>query len=343
MNTISWSILDIVLITAVLALGWASLTTRNLHRAVVLFIAFGLLVALIWVRLRAPDIALAEAAIGAGLTGALLLASLRDERDASSAVVKDTSSDTNSTGQRVLLTILSVGLAIVFGSAFIYALNHADPGRLADEVYANLQLSGVSNPVTGVLLNFRAYDTLLELAVLLSAVLGILALGPARPGYTGSGPVLLGLTRWLVPMLILVSAYLLWVGAHAPGGAFQAGALLAGAGVLLRLTGYPNGGLPQGIVLRSLSVVGVAVFLAVGLTVMLVDKPFLGYPVAWAGGLILAIETAATLGIAVTLIISFLCGEPDQWTVNHNTNHIDRAPTQNKNNLEDTHSWSQNK
>jgi hypothetical protein len=42
-------------------------------QAVVLFIAFGLLVALAWVRLSAPDIALAEAAIGAGITGALLL------------------------------------------------------------------------------------------------------------------------------------------------------------------------------------------------------------------------------------------------------------------------------
>jgi multisubunit Na+/H+ antiporter MnhB subunit len=144
-------------------------------------------------------------------------------------------------------------------------------------------------------------------------------------------------------MLILVSAYLLWVGAHAPGGAFQAGALLAAAGVLLRLAGYSTGGLPQGIVLRGLSVVGVAVFLAVGLTLMLAGRPFLGYPVAWAGGLILAIETAATLGIAVTLIISFFCGEPDQWTIKHKTNRIDRVPTQNTNNLEDTHSCSQNK
>jgi energy-converting hydrogenase B subunit D len=41
--------------------------------AVVLFIVFGLLMALAWARLGAPDIALAEAAIGAGLTGALLL------------------------------------------------------------------------------------------------------------------------------------------------------------------------------------------------------------------------------------------------------------------------------
>lgn len=59
-----------------LALSWIAgriLATAELFKAVVLFIAFGLLMALAWVRLAAPDIALAEAAIGAGLTGALLL------------------------------------------------------------------------------------------------------------------------------------------------------------------------------------------------------------------------------------------------------------------------------
>ena len=99
----------------------------------------------------------------------------------------------------------------------------------------NLATSGVSNPVTAVLLNFRAYDTLLELAVLLTAVLGIFALGPARPGYRSAGPVFDSLAHWLVPVLILTAGYLLWVGAHAPGGAFQAGAILAAAGVVLRL------------------------------------------------------------------------------------------------------------
>ena len=52
------------------------LASPDLFRAVVLFIAFGLVLALIWVRLDAPDIALAEAAIGAGLSGALLLSAL---------------------------------------------------------------------------------------------------------------------------------------------------------------------------------------------------------------------------------------------------------------------------
>lgn len=72
MTLASW-IFDIVLVGALLWLAFRVLAEVKLFKSVVLFIAFGLLVALAWVRLSAPDIALAEAAIGAGITGALLL------------------------------------------------------------------------------------------------------------------------------------------------------------------------------------------------------------------------------------------------------------------------------
>lgn len=69
---IRWG-LDILLALMLLWLAWRLLATAELFKAIVLFIAFGLLMALAWVRLEAPDLALAEAAIGAGLTGALFL------------------------------------------------------------------------------------------------------------------------------------------------------------------------------------------------------------------------------------------------------------------------------
>ncbi len=64
---------DLMLGLGLLLAALGALWSRSLFRAVVLFVVFGLLVALAWVRLEAPDVALAEAAIGAGLTGALLL------------------------------------------------------------------------------------------------------------------------------------------------------------------------------------------------------------------------------------------------------------------------------
>ncbi len=64
---------DLILAAVLVGLAWALLASQDLARGVILFIVFGLLLSLAWVRLDAPDIALAEAAVGAGLTGALLL------------------------------------------------------------------------------------------------------------------------------------------------------------------------------------------------------------------------------------------------------------------------------
>lgn len=66
-------IFDSMLAVLLLLVAGFALFSHGLFRAIVLYITFGLLLALAWVRLNAPDIALAGIAIGAGLTGALLL------------------------------------------------------------------------------------------------------------------------------------------------------------------------------------------------------------------------------------------------------------------------------
>ena len=67
---------DIVLAALIVWLGWRTLTARSLFRAIVLFVAFGLSMGLAWTRLDATDVALAEIAVGSGLTGALFLAAI---------------------------------------------------------------------------------------------------------------------------------------------------------------------------------------------------------------------------------------------------------------------------
>ena len=71
------TLFDIMLALTLLWLGWQLLDSEDVFKAVVLFISFGLLMALAWVRMRAPDVALAEAALGTGLTGPLFLSALR--------------------------------------------------------------------------------------------------------------------------------------------------------------------------------------------------------------------------------------------------------------------------
>jgi len=70
------NIFDGLLCIVLLWVGWQSLSSTNLFKAIVMFITFGLLMAISWVRLNAIDVAIAEVAIGAGLTGALLLGAL---------------------------------------------------------------------------------------------------------------------------------------------------------------------------------------------------------------------------------------------------------------------------
>ncbi len=82
---IAW-IVDGFLGLMILCLAWQSLAGTDLIRAVSMFVAMGLLIAIVWVRLDAPDVAIAEAAIGAGLTGALLLITIRRQRAADGVV-----------------------------------------------------------------------------------------------------------------------------------------------------------------------------------------------------------------------------------------------------------------
>ena len=64
---------DIALVALLLAMAVWVVAARAAFTAIVVFVAYGLLVAIAWVRLFAVDVALTEAAIGSGLTGMLLL------------------------------------------------------------------------------------------------------------------------------------------------------------------------------------------------------------------------------------------------------------------------------
>ena len=65
--------------------------------------------------------------------------------------------------------------------------------------------------------------------------------------------------------------------------------------------------------MRPVLVIGLAVFIGVGLVMMLLNGGFLTYFAASAGVLILLIETAATLSIAAALTLAYIGGRPRGW------------------------------
>ena len=109
-----------------------------------------------------------------------------------------------------------------------------------------------------------------------------------------------------------MTGYILWLGGHAAGGAFQAGALLAGAGVLLVVTQADRITLNDNIRLRALLVAGPLVFTLVAGGVMFSGRFLLQYPKDFAGSLILLIEAASTMSIGITLTLLFAGGRPRQ-------------------------------
>jgi multisubunit Na+/H+ antiporter MnhB subunit len=209
-------------------------------------------------------------------------------------------------------TALALLLAAVAAGVGLVLLTEPSATGLAGAVEQELARSGAENPVTAVLLNFRGYDTLLEIAVLTAALVSVWALGPApRIKETTPSPVLLGMNSVLIPLAPVICAYLLWVGKAEPGGAFQAGAVLAAAGVLYILSGRrPRPRLPDAP-MRWGAMIGLAVFVGVGVGVMGAGRVFLQYPEDLAGALILFVETAATLSIAVVLAGLFIGGRPE--------------------------------
>ncbi|MEQ8263182.1 MnhB domain-containing protein [Pseudohaliea sp.] len=204
------------------------------------------------------------------------------------------------------LAVMLAGLAVVLAWT---VTRPVAPGRDVPALIAgSLDASGVSHPVTAVLLNFRGYDTLLELVVLLIALAGVRCLAPLPPprGSAPVGGVLRELASLLLPVLVLVAVYLLWAGATRPGGAFQGGALLAAAGILALLAGRDRFLWRLEHLLWPLAGLGVAVFLAVAAGTLSAGGVLLGLPPAHAGTLILVIEGFALLSIAVTLVALFL-------------------------------------
>lgn len=305
------AIFDLLLLALLVSLAWLLLAARDLFKAIVLFIAFGLLLSLAWVRLNAPDIALAEAAIGAGITGTLLLVGLgrlgRNERCRPPQAPTTTLQRLSSA---LIISLLIPAIALIL-LLELFTLPPQSAGQVK-LVAAQLSASGVDHPVTAVLLNFRGYDTFLEMAVLVLAVLAIWSLDQARHPFQFQQipEVLLTLQRLLLPLLILASGYILQQGKQGPGGAFQAGALLAAGIILASLCGQSLAAGLRGWLLRFTLACGLLSFLLImAATLVLTGMP-LAYPDGFAGSLILLIEITATASIATLLAAAVAGGEP---------------------------------
>jgi len=228
-----------VLVTAALALTAIAVAALHAKRLLALLLVgiVGLAVSLAFVRMSAPDLALTQLLVEIVTVLLLLLAMYflpaesppepsraRLARDVLVAVVA---------GGAVAALAWAL-LTRPFDSIAWYYLENAKPE------------GGGYNVVNVILVDFRGFDTLGEITVLGIAAVGILALlqglkldVPAldwqgRPWASERYPLMLRvLSRPLLPLALLVSAYLFLRGHNAPGGGFIAG-LVTGTAMLLQ-------------------------------------------------------------------------------------------------------------
>jgi multicomponent Na+:H+ antiporter subunit B len=282
----------VFLLTLLVITALAVVQTRNLVVAVMLLGIFSLLLAVNFFLLDAADVALTEAAVGAGISTVLFLGAL--------ALTSDREHRGSGRSWLALLVVVSTAIVLVyatfdkprFGDPQAPVLQHIGPWYLEQTP----EYIDIPNVVTAVLGSYRGYDTLGEVFVVFTAGIGVLFLfstGGPRPrskkqeqaaGKTiglRDEQLLVVVGRLLVPFILLFGLYVQFHGEYGPGGGFQAGALIAAAFILYTLIeGQQRAleALPERA-LRWLMVGGALLYGGVGLAGMLMGSNFLAYSV----------------------------------------------------------------
>ncbi|MBR5217857.1 MAG: DUF4040 domain-containing protein [Oscillospiraceae bacterium] len=67
----------LILLLGLIICAIATALTKNLMRSVIIYTVYGILMSVVWLLLESPDLAITEAAVGAGITGVLFFLTLR--------------------------------------------------------------------------------------------------------------------------------------------------------------------------------------------------------------------------------------------------------------------------
>ena len=173
-------IINITLLAFLAITAVAIVRMTNLFAIVMLFGIFSFLTAGLFVVMDAVDVAFTEAAVGAGISTVLMIATI--------ALTKDRSEKRPGSHRPwlPLAVVIVTGAALVYGTLDIPAFG--DPNAPAQVHVAPYYIdrsvpdTGVPNVVTSVLASYRGFDTLGEVVVVFTAGIAVLLLiGGKRP------------------------------------------------------------------------------------------------------------------------------------------------------------------
>lgn len=166
-------LIDVTLFAFLAITAVALLRIRSLFAVIMLFGIFSLLTAGLFVVMDAADVAFTEAAVGAGISTVLMLATLALTRSHEEKPAKARS-------WVGLVVVVLTGAVLVYGTLDMPAFGDPDAPaqthvakRYVEQGYEEV---GIPNIVTAVLASYRGFDTLGEVAVIFTAGVGVLLL-----------------------------------------------------------------------------------------------------------------------------------------------------------------------
>lgn len=305
-----------VLLGLLMMTGFAIVRMRSLLAVTMLTSIYSLLSASLFVVLDAVDVALTEAAIGAGISTILLLATV--------ALTTDEEKAPRHKPLLPLFVVVATGAALIYGT--LDMPHYGDPMApihlhvAPTYLHVTPEEIGVPNVVTSVLASFRGYDTLGEVTVIFTAGAGVLALLGYRTRRRNSQSpeirkmvVLRVITKLFFPLILLFALYVQFHGDYGPGGGFQAGVIFA-TGFILYALAYGLGNVQRIIPYRTLRIMmatGVLIYIGVGIESMLLGGKFLEYsiladdPVTGQHLGIMLIELGVGITVAAVILIIY--------------------------------------
>lgn len=174
-------ILEALLLTILLITSIFVLFTKRSFTAIIIFTTYSLVMSTLWIIIKAPDLAITEAAVGAGITTLLFFVALKNMNE-----LKLEESKTKVESISLVYKIFSIGFTIGLISILLLTVSYLPQQGSPDvpamnEVFtryieSGVEETGVINIVAAVILDYRAFDTFGEATMLFTAIIGVLSL-----------------------------------------------------------------------------------------------------------------------------------------------------------------------
>lgn len=272
----------------------AASLAKNSLTSIIIFSAYSLIMCIIWMIIESPDLAITEAAVGAGVTTILFYVTLKkidqidvaagiekkknvksralnsgqgkkkrtaavkrnDLQEKSAEIFKQSTERKLTTAYRMLAVMMVVMLFIfmlftVMGLPELGVTNGPESNEVVSRyIESGLKETGAVNIVSGMILDYRAFDTFGESCVLFVATICVTLMlridhleGESRKEGPGDDSIHLVFepkadnilkkgAMIVVPIILVYGIYVILNGHLSPGGGFSGGSVL-GAGFIL--------------------------------------------------------------------------------------------------------------